>query len=98
MIGRISGTLVEKHPPQVVVVSHGVTGLLVPARDHAAMAEAIIALISDQARRQAMGEAGFARVNEKFTVERMIAGTAAVYARVAGTRHATDTESQPARG
>ena len=24
MIGRISGTLVEKHPPQVVVVSHGV--------------------------------------------------------------------------
>jgi Holliday junction DNA helicase RuvA len=24
MIGRISGTLVEKHPPQVVVMSHGV--------------------------------------------------------------------------
>jgi Holliday junction DNA helicase RuvA len=24
MIGRISGTLVEKHPPQVVVLSHGV--------------------------------------------------------------------------
>jgi len=80
------------------VVDEGVTGLLVPPRDHAAMADAIVALISDRARRHAMGEAGFSRVNEKFSVERMIAGTAAVYARVAGTRHATDTESQPARG
>src|SRR5882672_1445289 len=44
------------------VVSHGVTGLLVPPRDHAAMAEAIVALISDKTRRQAMGDAGFARV------------------------------------
>jgi glycosyltransferase involved in cell wall biosynthesis len=80
------------------VVDHGVTGLLVPPRDHAAMAEAIIALISDKERRQQMGEAGFARVNDTFTVERMIAGTAAVYARVAGTPHVVDTESQPARG
>lgn len=80
------------------VVSHGVTGLLVPPRDHTAMADAIVTLISDKARRQAMGEAGFARVNEQFSVERMIAGTAAVYARVAGTPHVTDTESQPARG
>jgi len=80
------------------VVEDGVTGLLVPPRDHAAMAEAIIALISDKGRRQQMGDAGFARVNEKFTVERMVAGTAAVYARVAGTPHVVDTESQPARG
>jgi glycosyltransferase involved in cell wall biosynthesis len=82
--------------PEVVV--HGVTGLLVPPRDHTAMADAIIALISDQPRRQKMGEAGFVRVNEKFTLERMIAGTAAVYARVAGTPHVVDTENQPARG
>jgi glycosyltransferase involved in cell wall biosynthesis len=80
------------------VVSHGITGLLVPPRDHAAMAAAIIALINDKTRRQQMGDAGFARVNEKFSVERMIAGTAAVYARVAGTPHVVDTENQPARG
>ncbi len=80
------------------VVDEGVTGLLVPPRDHAALADAILALVGDPARRQAMGEAGFARVNEKFTVERMVAGTAAVYARVAGTPHVTDTERQPARG
>ena len=80
------------------VVAHGVTGLLVPPRDHAAMADAIVALVSNEPRRRAMGDAGFARVNEKFTVERMIAGTAAVYARVAGTPHVVDTENPPARG
>ena len=80
------------------VVDNGVTGVLVPPRDHTAMADAILSLIGDKPRLQAMGNAGFARVNEKFTVERMIAGTAAVYARVAGTPHVTDTESQPARG
>src|SRR5581483_4556870 len=80
------------------VVEDGVTGLLVEPRDHAAMAEAIVTLVNDSPRRQTMGNAGFSRVNEKFTVERMIAGTAAVYARVAGTRHVTDTENQPARG
>jgi L-malate glycosyltransferase len=80
------------------VVENGVTGLLVPPRDHTAMADAIVTLVNDQARRRQMGDAGFARVNEKFTVERMIAGTAAVYARVAGTPHVMDTENQPARG
>jgi L-malate glycosyltransferase len=80
------------------VVEDGVTGLLVPPRDHTAMADAILMLLGDARGRQLMGEAGFARVNEKFTVERMIAGTAAVYARVAGTPHVVDTENQPARG
>jgi glycosyltransferase involved in cell wall biosynthesis len=80
------------------VVEDGATGILVPPRDHAAMADAISALVSDTTRRQAMGDAGFARVNAKFTVEKMIAGTAAVYRRVAGTPHVTDTENQPARG
>jgi glycosyltransferase involved in cell wall biosynthesis len=80
------------------VVENGVTGVLVPPRDHKAIADAIIALIEDPARRTAMGQAGFARVNARFTVERMIAGTAAVYARVAGTPHAEDTAHQPARG
>ena len=80
------------------VVEDGVSGLLVPPRDHAAMAEAILSLLGNASRRQAMGDAGFARVNETFTVERMIAGTADVYARVAGTPHVVDTENQPARG
>ena len=68
------------------VVDPGVTGLLVPPRDPRRMAEAIIALLQDDTGRRQMGEAGFARVSERFTVERMVAGTAAVYARVVGTR------------
>ena len=71
------------------------TGLLVAPRDHAAMADAIVRLLGDNAARVRMGEAGLARVQARFTVERMVAGTAAVYARVAGRAHAADTESPP---
>ena len=81
------------------IVEDGVTGLLVPPRDHAALARAIVALLHDDAAaRERMGAAGFARVRERFTVERMVAETAAVYARVAGTHHAADTARPPARG
>ena len=45
----------------------GVTGLEVPIRDVAALAGALEALAGDPARRQAMGEAGRARVAEHFT-------------------------------
>jgi glycosyltransferase involved in cell wall biosynthesis len=80
------------------VVEDGVTGVLVSPRDHKAMADAIVTLVEDRSRRAAMGDAGLDRVNARFTVERMVAGTAAVYARVAGTPHAEDTAHQPARG
>ncbi len=80
------------------VVDDGVTGVLVPPRDHRALANAVLALIGDAPRRRAMGAAGFTRVSERFTVERMVAATASVYARVAGTPHATDTASPPVRG
>ena len=80
------------------IVEDGVNGLLVPPRDHRALAAAIVrALRSDQLRRR-MGEAGLARVNARFTDERMVAETAAVYAGVADTPHVVDTESPPARG
>src|SRR4029079_3589950 len=73
------------------VVDDGVTGLLVEPRDHHALAAAIVRLISDEAGRQGMAAAGFERVSARFTVERMVAETANVYARVAGTPHAADT-------
>ena len=78
------------------IVEDGVNGLLVPVRDHHALADAIVRALKDAALRQRMGDAGFARVNERFTVERMVAETAGVYARVAGRPHAADTESPPA--
>jgi glycosyltransferase involved in cell wall biosynthesis len=80
------------------VVEDGVTGRLAAPRDHAAMAQLMLELLADDAMRRQMGEAGLARVRERFTVERMVAETAAVYARVAGTPHAADTAHQPAGG
>jgi L-malate glycosyltransferase len=79
------------------IVEDGVTGSLVPPRDHAAMARQIVRLLKDEALRQRMGEAGYARVSARFTVERMVEETAAVYERVAGRPHVEDIGSQPAR-
>jgi len=64
------------------VVQDKVNGLLVPPQDHEALAHAIIRILRDAGLRQRMGETGFASVRERFGVERMVAETAAVYARV----------------
>ena len=61
------------------IVEDGVTGLLVPPRDHTALAEAIVRALRDEALRRRMAAAGLARVRERFTVERMVCETAAVY-------------------
>jgi glycosyltransferase involved in cell wall biosynthesis len=78
------------------VVDDEVNGLLVPPRDHTALALAIVRALKDPGLRRRMGDAGLARVRERFTVERMVDETAAVYARVAGTPHAVDTAYPPA--
>jgi glycosyltransferase involved in cell wall biosynthesis len=80
------------------VVEDGVTGRLIPPRDPAAMAQAILALLADGTARQRMGEAGLARVQERFTVERMVIETAAVYGRVAGKHHEADIGHRPVGG
>src|SRR5262249_54160617 len=64
------------------IVDDGVNGLLVPPRDARALADAIVRALGDDALRRRLGSAGFARVNERFTVERMVSGTAAVYERL----------------
>src|SRR4029078_4551379 len=74
------------------VVEDGVTGSLVPPRDHAAMAKAIVQLLKDNGLRERMGEAGLARVTERFTVDRMVVETAAAYARVADRGHEAGIE------
>ena len=66
------------------IVEDGVNGWLVPPRDHHALAAAIVRALKDAELRRRMGDAGFARVNERFTVERMVSGTASVYERVTG--------------
>ncbi len=55
------------------VVQDGVTGLLVPKEDPLALAEAIMELLRDSARRHEMGVRGRARVAEAFSAEAMTA-------------------------
>ncbi|HUF25132.1 MAG TPA: glycosyltransferase [Vicinamibacterales bacterium] len=64
------------------------TGLLVEPHDEPALARAIITLLGDEPARRRMGEAGRARVEEKFSVERMVADTLDAYERV--TKMGTD--------
>jgi phosphatidylinositol alpha-1,6-mannosyltransferase len=49
------------------VIVDGVTGMLVPASDRDALAQAVISLLGDSARRRAMGEAGRERFEQHFT-------------------------------
>jgi len=64
------------------IVEDNVNGVLVPPRDADALADAIVQQLRDATRRRQLGEAGLARVRERFTVERMVEQTAEVYAQV----------------
>jgi glycosyltransferase involved in cell wall biosynthesis len=66
--------------PEVVV--HEVTGLLVPARNDAALADAIVRLLRDDGMRARYGEAGRQRVEEHFSGEKMIGDVLRLYERV----------------
>ena len=69
--------------------------LLVEPRDSRALADAMLRLLQDTALRTRMADAGYARVRERFTVERMVAETAAVYARLARAPHLADVPENP---
>jgi len=56
------------------------TGVLVPVRDAAALADAIAALLGDPPRRAAMGTAARAKARAEFDQETVIARTLAAYA------------------
>ncbi|HEV3215992.1 MAG TPA: glycosyltransferase family 4 protein [Vicinamibacterales bacterium] len=63
--------------PEVVVDEE--TGLLVPPRDHLALASAISRLLKDGNLRERMGQAGLARVEKLFSADRMVDQTLDVY-------------------
>jgi glycosyltransferase involved in cell wall biosynthesis len=76
IVGTQLGTGVE------FVNQHGVTGLLVPPNDAAALAAAINQLLSDPDLRTKLGKAGHARVAQTFSMRQMIDSTLDVYRRV----------------
>jgi glycosyltransferase involved in cell wall biosynthesis len=63
--------------PEAVV--DGETGIVVPAGDPAAFAEAILKLLRDPAGAAAMGEAGRRRAAERFSIERMVRDVESFY-------------------
>lgn len=65
-------------------ITPGVTGLMVPVRDAAALAEAIASLIADPARRRAMGAAGRALAEAAFDIDAVVAAHLAIYAELSG--------------
>jgi glycosyltransferase involved in cell wall biosynthesis len=56
---------------------------VVRPRQPDALAEALTEVLLDRARREAMGAAGRARFLERFTADRMVEETLAVYAEAA---------------
>lgn len=68
------------------VVLPGETGLLVPPRDPAALADAMIAVLSDPARAEAMGRAARARVETAFSLTRTRHDYDALYQRLLARR------------
>jgi len=72
------------------VVDHDVTGLLVPVRDGAALADAIAALGEDPTRREAMSKAAVVRAQEHFDERKVVDIVLSTYREVAARKGRTD--------
>jgi glycosyltransferase involved in cell wall biosynthesis len=68
------------------VVEEGATGLLVPAGDPVALAEALASLAHDPERARLFGEAGRQRLRQRFSIEKMVGDTEMLYREVLDTR------------
>jgi len=75
-------------PGTTELVVHGQTGLLVPVKDHVALARAIRDVVDDPDRGRALGRAGRARVESGFTADRMIERFAELYETLASEKQA----------
>ncbi|MGH7894771.1 MAG: glycosyltransferase family 4 protein, partial [Candidatus Binatia bacterium] len=68
------------------IVADGETGLLVPPRDAGALAGAIVALVTDPARRSAMGRAARERVDRVFDIRHHVGAMERVFDEILGAR------------
>jgi len=64
------------------LIADGETGLLVPPRNPEAMAQAILRVLENPARAQAMARAGRKRVESSFSLEGKLDRTEALYRRL----------------
>jgi glycosyltransferase involved in cell wall biosynthesis len=77
--------VVTANPGMAGYVEHGVTGLLVPPEDPAALADAIGELLADPVRAMEMGRAGRAAVEARFTSRHMAEDLAGLLHRTIGS-------------
>lgn len=68
------------------LVDDEVTGLLVPPRDVAALAAAVVRLVGDPGLRTRLGAAGLAKAGERYTVEAMTRGYVELFTRLGAGR------------
>lgn len=73
-------------PPEII--EDGQTGLLVPPRDHEALAAALVELLRDPDRRASMGRKGRARVEAVFTLDSQMRTLTGLYDQLLGRRSA----------
>jgi L-malate glycosyltransferase len=79
IVGTAAGGIPE-------AVADGATGRIVPVRDSRALAHALLEVLGDGARATAMGRSGRRRFEERFSAERMVAETLAVYEELVDVR------------
>ena len=72
------------------LVTHEVDGLLVPAKDEIALAEALANLIDDPEKRRIFGEAGYRRALADFSFKNMNDAYLQLYCRLISTRARAD--------
>ena len=66
----------------VEIVEHGVTGLLIPPKDPEKLAEAMIELLQNESLRKRMGNAGKLRMQEHFSISKMMQSVESLYYRL----------------
>jgi glycosyltransferase involved in cell wall biosynthesis len=78
------------------VIEDGVTGLLVPPRDVAALARGICLLLENRMLAARLGEAGRQRVAQHFSLARMVGESERLYMRLLEQTKASPRAAQPA--
>ena len=68
------------------VVAQGETGLLVPPGDAESLAETVVSLLQDRARREQMGRCGRARAQERFSLDASVKHMEQLYGEILGAQ------------
>jgi glycosyltransferase involved in cell wall biosynthesis len=69
------------------IVDEGKTGLIVPARDHEALAKAIVRLLKDPELRSRMGENAYRKLNTDLSWSRVVEKTMGIYMEAVDIHH-----------